>query len=161
MELTFGPPKSYVMVSTREYGKYPSVQTYFDCEPNQKSPILLETMTMQKYIHESFERVGHLWERDEILLKIAEEVGELIQAYRKKKEEDRLHEFGDLLFSVLALAEREGIDSRKELCQAVYRFENHWTPKRRVCSCCGIPLDNTEKMLCVECTMCRQSLTGN
>jgi phosphoribosyl-ATP pyrophosphohydrolase len=83
---------------------------------------------MQDYVHQSFERCGQLWNRTDILLKIAEELGELVQSFRKKDSDSHRHEFGDLVFSVFALAEREGFNINDQLCAAVVRFEKH-------CSC--------------------------
>lgn len=80
---------------------------------------------MQDYTHQTFERFGHLWDRDKILLKITEELGELIQAFRKKDVSSQHHEFGDLVFSIFALAEREGYTVETELCAAVLRFEKY------------------------------------
>jgi NTP pyrophosphatase (non-canonical NTP hydrolase) len=80
---------------------------------------------MQSLVHQAFQRCGHLWNRTDILLKISEEVGELVRAYRKEASGNQLWEFGDLLFSILALAEREDIDAYGELHRAVVRFEKY------------------------------------
>jgi NTP pyrophosphatase (non-canonical NTP hydrolase) len=78
---------------------------------------------MQNLMRETVAKLGHLWDRNWILLKIMEEMGELAQAFRKKSRSNQLHEFGDVLFALLALAEREHIDALEQFKEAVSRFE--------------------------------------
>jgi phosphoribosyl-ATP pyrophosphohydrolase len=62
---------------------------------------------------------GCLWPTKEILLKIAEETGELIQAYRKKTADDVEAEVGDVLFAVLAFCIDQDIDAEEALNKAI------------------------------------------
>jgi NTP pyrophosphatase (non-canonical NTP hydrolase) len=80
---------------------------------------------MQDLVHQSFERFGQLWPRDKILLKLMEECGELAQAFRKGDSLEQRHEFGDVLFALYALAEREHIGVDSILSEAVLRFEQY------------------------------------
>jgi NTP pyrophosphatase (non-canonical NTP hydrolase) len=132
---------------------------------------------MQDFVKQSFDRFGHLWERSDILLKIAEETGELLRAYRKLDSEQQQHEFGDTLFSLYALAVREEIDANRELERAVLRFEqyvNHLTATEtispsdlrdyaRFCSAgCGTRIHKSNTAgLCPDCFMARKSLCGH
>lgn len=125
-----GEPRYFAMVAPRRFGMLPGIEGYVECSSNQQGPILLEDITVQSYVHQSFERcgkefksVGTLWSRDKILLKLTEELGELVQALRKGSREEQLHEYGDLLFAMFALAEREEIGVNDELCKAVVQFE--------------------------------------
>jgi NTP pyrophosphatase (non-canonical NTP hydrolase) len=125
---------------------------------------------MQEQIHQVFQKCGNLWSRDKILLKITEELGELVQAFRKGSNESQLHEFGDLLFSLLSLAEREGIDSDVHLDKAIGRFvqyvETNFHPLvasyNQRCTACQKPIHKTNTIgLCAECYSTRRALAGN
>lgn len=121
---------------------------------------------MQSRVRESLNRCHCLWDRDQILLKIAEELGELIQAFRKKGLEEQRYEFGDVLFSVLALAERESLDSENLLNEAILRCEKYCLTKSNnlehtYCRCCSNKLDdNSQFGLCYECHQIRHALAG-
>lgn len=187
---TEGPAKYYVMVQPREYWKYPGLCNYKECISGQQKPIYLEVITMQEYVHQSFQRCGQLWERNNILLKIAEELGELVQSFRKSDRNSQLHEYGDILFSLFALAEREQIDVNEQLCNAVVRFEQycnqpaknsseqiHSSPVHedysdnlypltksynQRCSACQQPIHKTNTVgLCANCYATRRALAGN
>ncbi len=80
---------------------------------------------MQDLVHQTFQRFGRLWSRQEILLKSSEELGELIRAFRKEELKEQKHEFGDVLFSLYALAEREGFNVNDLLHGAIVRFEKY------------------------------------
>lgn len=142
---------------------------------------------MQGYVHQAFDRLGQLWEKDIILLKIIEELGKLIRAFRKESKEEQEHEYGDLLFSVLALGERTGIDSTDQLCKAVWRFEQYceslartdseaWLKQRGEedgatemqfplpdgeCAACHQPINGRKPSgLCPDCYLTRRALAG-
>ena len=124
MLLTLGQPKYYVVVAPRKHWWTPGVWEYRECGPNDKQ-LYLETETMQDYVKQSFDRCGHLWSREEILLKMVEELGELVRAFRKEGDEEQKHEYGDLLLSMMALAVREGLNSNDLLSDAALRFEKY------------------------------------
>ncbi len=64
--------------------------------------------SLQDFVEENLE--GCLWEEKEILLKLSEEVGELIQAVRKKGPEEVKHEIGDVAFALLAFCIKRNED---------------------------------------------------
>lgn len=135
----------------------------------------------QTKVREAFlQHGGTLWSGKAILLKLTEELGELTRAFRKGSLADVHHEYGDLLFTVLALAERCGLNVDTCLHSAIHRFNLYcesdesrkssrvWleqrgeevdVPKPSCCSSCGcssIYLGG----LCYECYSSRRSLCG-
>lgn len=73
----------------------------------------------QELMQGLFNECGELWERDKILLKLTEELGELAQAFRKKTRTDQIVEIGDVAFAVLALCIREKFDFSLALDAAI------------------------------------------
>ena len=63
-----------------------------------------------------------LWTRDKILLKLTEELGEVVQAFRKKSTSDQIEEIGDLLLGIFCLAKREGINLDESWAIAVQKL---------------------------------------
>jgi len=81
-------------------------------------------------------QVGFDWEDiDGVIDKLAEEVCEFKQA---DTEESRAQEFGDLLFTLVNIARRLGIDSEAALREANQRFYQRFTYMEEVCSQRGV-----------------------
>ncbi len=80
--------------------------------------------------------VGFDWKDIEgIIDKLAEEVGEFKQADNEKQ---KAQEFGDLLFTLVNIARRLGIDSEAALREANERFYRRFTYMEEVCRQRGI-----------------------
>jgi tetrapyrrole methylase family protein/MazG family protein len=76
-------------------------------------------------------RVGFDWEDiDGIIDKLVEEVSEFKQA---GGQEERAQEFGDLLFTLVNIARRQGIDSEAALREANRRFFHRFTYMEELC----------------------------
>ena len=76
-------------------------------------------------------RVGFDWEDiDGVMDKLVEEVGELKQA---DSQEQIIHEFGDLFFTLVNVARRRGVDSEAALREANRRFRRRFSYMEDVC----------------------------
>ena len=76
-------------------------------------------------------RVGFDWENiDGVIEKLAEEVAELQQAESHRQ---KVHEFGDLLFTLVNVARRLGVDSEAALREANKRFYRRFSRMEAVC----------------------------
>jgi len=83
-------------------------------------------------------QVGFDWEDiDGIIDKLAEEVSEFKRA---DSQEDRAREFGDLLFTLVNIARRLGIDLEAALRQANKRFYRRFSYMEEVCRQRGVNL---------------------
>ncbi len=83
-------------------------------------------------------RVGFDWENIEgVIDKLAEEVGELKQA---DSQEEKAAEFGDLLFTLVNVARRMGVDSEAALREANRRFRRRFTYMEALCRQRGLKL---------------------
>lgn len=83
-------------------------------------PRTLPALAFSQEIQERAGRVGFDWEDDSGLLeKVAEEAGEIAKAHGKEEKEDEL---GDLLFVLVNLARRQGVDAESALRKANQRF---------------------------------------
>ena len=83
-------------------------------------------------------QVGFDWEDiDGVIDKLAEEVSEYKRA---ESQERRAQEFGDLLFTLVNIARRQGVDLEAELRQANQRFYRRFTYMEGVCRQRGIKL---------------------
>ena len=81
-------------------------------------------------------QVGFDWEDiDGIIDKLVEEVGEFKQA---DTEEQRAREFGDLLFTLVNIARRLGVDSEAVLREANRRFYWRFTCMEKLCRQRGV-----------------------
>jgi len=81
-------------------------------------------------------QVGFDWpEVDGIIEKLSEEIGELKQA---EDEESREREFGDVLFTLVNIARRMGVDSEAALREANQRFTRRFNYMEEVCRRRGI-----------------------
>lgn len=84
-------------------------------------------------------RVGFDWaDIDGVIDKLVEEVGELRQASSHDEVEQ---EFGDLLFTLVNIARREGIDSEAALREANRRFYRRFTYMEELCRQRGLAFD--------------------
>ena len=82
--------------------------------------------------------VGFDWEDvDGVVDKLVEEVGELKQA---ETEEEKAGEFGDLLFTLVNVARRLGVDTEAALREANRRFYQRFTYMEAVCRQRGVNL---------------------
>jgi tetrapyrrole methylase family protein/MazG family protein len=76
-------------------------------------------------------RAGFDWEDDEgVIDKLAEEVREYRQA---ADDEEMAREYGDMLFTLVNIARRQGIDSESALREANRRFYNRFTSMEELC----------------------------
>ncbi|MFC1906492.1 nucleoside triphosphate pyrophosphohydrolase [Chloroflexota bacterium] len=81
-------------------------------------------------------QVGFDWpEVDGIIEKLSEEIGELKQA---EDEESREREFGDVLFALVNIARRMGVDSEAALREANQRFTRRFNYMEETCRRRGI-----------------------
>ena len=84
-------------------------------------------------------QVGFDWKDiDGVIDKLAEEVGEFKQA---GSQEERAQEFGDLLFTLVNIARRQGIDSEAALREANRRFYRRFTYMEELCRQRGLSFD--------------------
>ena len=84
-------------------------------------------------------RVGFDWEDiSGVIDKLAEEVGEFEQA---SSQEQREQEFGDLLFTLVNIGRRQGIDSEAALRGANRRFQRRFSHMEELCRQRGLNLD--------------------
>jgi tetrapyrrole methylase family protein/MazG family protein len=85
-------------------------------------------------------QVGFDWEDvDGVIDKLVEEVGELKQA---ETEEQMAGEFGDLLFTLVNVARRLGVDLEAVLREANRRFYKRFAYMEEVCRQRGVNLGN-------------------
>ncbi len=83
-------------------------------------------------------RVGFDWESlDGVIDKLVEEIGELRQA---ESQEQRAHEFGDLLFTLVNVARRMGIDAEAALRKTNRRFYRRFSRMEEICRRRGLNL---------------------
>lgn len=86
-------------------------------------PALLRAQTLQK----KAARVGFDWKDAEpVFAKLDEEIGEIREAVARKDSADTEAEIGDLLFSVVNLARKLGVDAETALAGANKRFSTRF-----------------------------------
>ena len=94
-------------------------------------PRQMPALSYSQEIQRRVAQLGFDWEDiDGIIDKLAEEVGEFKQA---DSEEERAREFGDLLFVLVNIARRMGIDSEVALMRANKRFYDRFSYMEEVC----------------------------
>ena len=97
-----------------------------DSVPKQM-PALAYSQAIQRRVAQ----VGFDWKDvDGVMDKLAEELREFKQAPRQ---EEKAKEFGDLLFTLVNIARRLGVDSEAVLREANRRFYNRFTYMEQVC----------------------------
>jgi tetrapyrrole methylase family protein/MazG family protein len=100
----------------------------------EQMPALAYSQSMQRRVA----GIGFDWETvEEIIDKMAEEVGEIKQA---ASQQETANEFGDLLFTLANIARRLGIDLEMALRSANQRFYHRFTHMEAVCEERGINL---------------------
>ena len=71
--------------------------------------------------------MGFDWENaDQVFAKIDEEIGELKSAMRDKDESDIEEEIGDLLFAVVNLSRKVGVEPENALKKTNYKFRQRF-----------------------------------
>lgn len=100
----------------------------------EQMPALAYSQSMQRRVA----GVGFDWETiEEIIDKLAEEVGEIKQA---ANQQEKANEFGDLLFTLANIARRLDIDLEMALRSANQRFQRRFAYMEQVCQDRGINL---------------------
>ncbi len=98
----------------------------------EQMPALGYSQSVQRRVAQ----VGFDWENIEgVIDKLAEEVGEFKQA---DTEESKAQEFGDILFTLVNVARRLGIDSEAALREANKKFYRRFTYMEKVCRQRGV-----------------------
>ncbi|MFC1915668.1 nucleoside triphosphate pyrophosphohydrolase [Chloroflexota bacterium] len=101
-------------------------------------PKQLPALSYSQDIQSRVARVGFDWENiDGVIDKLAEEVNELKQADSR---EQRAWEFGDLLFTLVNIARRSGVDSEAALREANKRFYHRFAYMEEICRQRGVNL---------------------
>ena len=94
-------------------------------------PKQMPALGYSKEVQRRVARVGFDWEDDEsVIEKLAEEIRELEQA---ESQERQAQEFGDLLFTLVNIARRQGIDSESALREANERFFRRFSYMEDTC----------------------------
>ena len=94
-------------------------------------PKSMPALSYSQEVQRRAAQVGFDWEDTEgVIDKLAEEVGEFKQA---DSQEQKAAEFGDLLFTLVNIAHRLGIDLEAALRQANKRFYKRFTYMEEVC----------------------------
>jgi len=94
-------------------------------------PRQMPALSYSQEIQDRVARVGFDWtDIDGVVDKLAEEVGELKQA---SSQEERAQEFGDLLFTLVNIARRLGVNSESALREASRRFYQRFSYMEEVC----------------------------
>jgi len=114
-------------------------------EEREAGTSILESVPRQMpalgYSQEVQRRVAQLgfdWEDvDGVIDKLVEEVRELRQA---ETDEQKAEEFGDLLFTLVNVARRQGVDTEAALREANKRFYKRFTYMEEVCRKRGVNL---------------------
>ena len=99
-------------------------------------PRSMPALSYSQLIQRRVASVGFDWRKaEDIMEKLTEEVGEIIKAADK---EERAREFGDLLFVLVNIARRQGIDLETSLSGANQRFYNRFACMEQICRQRGI-----------------------
>ena len=103
-------------------------------------PKNLPALSYSQEIQHRVTQVGFDWEDDQgVVEKLMEEVAEFQQAANKK---EKTQEFGDLLFTLVNIARRQGLDVEIALREANQKFYHRFTYMEEVCKKRGIKLGN-------------------
>jgi len=101
-------------------------------------PKQMPALSYSQEIQRRVAQVGFDWEDiDGIIDKLAEEVGEFKQA---ESQEQRAQEFGDLLFTLVNIARRLGVDLESALREANRKFFRRFSYMEEVCRKRGLNL---------------------
>jgi len=101
-------------------------------------PRLMPALSYSYEVQKRVARVGFDWENlDGVIDKLVEEIGELRQAGNL---EQQAHEFGDLLFTLVNIARRMGIDAEAALRKTNQRFYRRFSRMEEICRQRGLNL---------------------
>jgi len=101
-------------------------------------PWQMPALAYSQEIQHRVAQVGFDWADDSgVIDKLAEEVGEFRRA---NSQEEKEQEFGDLLFTLVNIARRQGIDVETTLRQTNQRFYRRFTYMEEVCRQRGVNL---------------------
>ncbi len=100
------------------------------------APAQMPALGYSQSIQRRVAQVGFDWENiDGVIDKLAEEVGEFKNA---STEERQAEEFGDVLFTLVNVARRMGVDSEAALREANQRFRRRFTCMETLCRRRGV-----------------------
>lgn len=101
-------------------------------------PRNMPALAYSQEIQRRVAQIGFDWENiDGVIEKLGEEVKELQQA---KNQEERFDEFGDLLFTLVNITRRMGIDPEASLRQANHKFFRRFNYMEKLCRERGLDL---------------------
>jgi tetrapyrrole methylase family protein/MazG family protein len=102
-------------------------------------PGQMPALSYSREVQRRVAQVGFNWEDiDGVIDKLVEEVGEFKQA---ENQEQRAQEFGDVLFTLVNVARRVGVDSEAALREANKRFYRRFTCMEGLCRQRGMSFD--------------------
>jgi tetrapyrrole methylase family protein/MazG family protein len=123
--------KNWETLKQRERGEGESILSGVP----EQMPALAYSQSIQRRVA----GVGFDWKTvEEIIDKLAEEVGEIKQA---NSQEEKAKEFGDLIFTIANIARRLGIDLEMALRAANRRFYKRFIYMEKMCRERGIEID--------------------
>jgi tetrapyrrole methylase family protein/MazG family protein len=102
-------------------------------------PEEMPALSYSQSIQHRVARVGFDWaDIDGVIDKLAEEVAE----FKESSEEEKEEEFGDILFTLVNIARRMGIDSEAALREANRKFYRRFSKMEELCRQRGLDLDS-------------------
>lgn len=103
-------------------------------------PTTMPALAYSQELQSRAARVGFDWDGDDgIMDKLAEEIGELRRA---KNDEEKEEELGDIFFTVVNYARRQGIDAESSLRSAGRKFQERFQAMEAYCSDHGLVFSN-------------------
>lgn len=83
----------------------------------------MELFDLQKLVDSWIKKSGGYWTELEILGRLIEELGELSHALRKRDTKGIEEEVGDLLFTLIALSNKLGINLENALKESIKKYD--------------------------------------
>ena len=83
----------------------------------------MELFALQKLVDSWIKKSGGYWTELEILGRLIEELGELSHALRKRDTKGIEEEVGDLLFTLIALSNKLGINLENALKESIKKYD--------------------------------------
>jgi len=83
----------------------------------------MELFDLQKLVDSWIKKSGGYWTELEILGRLIEELGELSHALRKRDAKGIEEEVGDLLFTLIALSNKLGINLENALKESIKKYD--------------------------------------
>jgi tetrapyrrole methylase family protein / MazG family protein len=103
------------------------------------APAMMPALAYSQLIQRKVAAVGFDWEKPEdILEKLTEEVGELVRAENTR---EKASEFGDVLFVLVNLARRLGIDAEDSLRETNEKFFRRFSNMEKLCKERGLSFE--------------------